>query len=69
MRSTLQASSDATVGLWDAGTGKPLGQLRADQETPIVCLSVMGDVAAGGCNDKCIKIWDLQTQVRCASCC
>ena len=57
------ASSDGTVGLWDAVTAKRRGTLRGgDAAGAVMCVHVAGGVAAGGTSSRVVHVWDLSTE-------
>lgn len=56
-------SSDATIRLWDTGTGKPKGTLRGvTAEQAVMCVDFQAGLVAGGANDSVVRVWDVATE-------
>ncbi|KAJ5319743.1 hypothetical protein N7508_000026 [Penicillium antarcticum] len=61
-RKVVSGSTDDTVKLWDAGTGKELQTLNGHSEqVDSVAFSQDGRIVASGSGDKTIKLWNLDT--------
>src|SRR5262249_22570445 len=61
-RVLMTGSWDAPAGLWDASTGRPVGDpLRHDGGVVAVVLSADGKVAMTGSEDRAGRVWDAST--------
>jgi WD40 repeat protein len=60
----LTAAADSTVALWDVGTGRRRGLLRAGDggAAAVMCAHMLGAAVAGGCVDRTVQVWDVATE-------
>jgi WD domain, G-beta repeat len=58
----VTASSDKTAGIWDARTGKPIGEpLRHDDAVRVATFDAKGERVITASYDKTAQIWDART--------
>ena len=53
------ASSDQTVALWDAATGKELHRVKEQDYASTVAFSPDGKTLAWGCHSGLVHLWDV----------
>jgi autophagy-related protein 16 len=56
------SSSDATVKVWDSGTGSLRATLRGAAGAAIIGCDMSGSLAVGGGSDKTCRVWNIRTQ-------
>jgi WD40 repeat protein len=62
-RLLFAASSDGNVSVWDAATGRNKALLLTHSAgNAVLSLDVYGSICIGGCMDRCVRVWDVETQ-------